>query len=82
MAFANAIHPDDADAGNRSAAGGGVGRRTLAPLYTAAQRQRRDTTVWTLVQGVLAPVQFLIFAVSLGLVTHYLLTGDGHAVAA
>lgn len=51
-------------------------------LYTAEQRRRRDTSVWTLVQGVLAPVQFLIFAISLGLVTRYLLTGEGHAVAA
>ena len=46
-------------------------------LYTPEQRARRDATVWTLVQGVLAPVQFLVFAVSLVLVLRYLATGDG-----
>jgi 3-vinyl bacteriochlorophyllide hydratase len=53
-----------------------------APLYTAQQRQRRDTTKWTLVQGVLAPVQFVIFLVSLALVVRYLLSGEGYALAA
>ncbi len=51
------------------------------PLYTAEERQRRDASVWTLVQGVLAPIQFLVFIVSLGLVLRYLATGEGHAVA-
>lgn len=51
------------------------------PLYTPAQRARRDATVWTLVQGVLAPVQFVIFAVSLVLVVRYLLTGEGYGAA-
>lgn len=32
-------------------------------------------------QGVLAPVQFCIFAVSLFLVVRYLLTGEGHTAA-
>jgi len=50
-------------------------------LYTAQQRARRDATVWTTVQGVLAPVQFLIFAVSLVLVLRYLLTGEGYGAA-
>jgi 3-vinyl bacteriochlorophyllide hydratase len=49
-------------------------RRTL---YTADERARRDATPWTLVQGILAPVQFLVFLVSLGLVLGYLLTGQG-----
>ncbi len=44
-------------------------------LYTPAQRARRDATVWTPVQGVLAPVQFLIFLLSLGLVLYSLRTG-------
>lgn len=48
------------------------------PLYTPNQRARRDATVWTTVQGVLAPLQFLVFAVSLALVLRYLLTGDGY----
>lgn len=47
------------------------------PLYTAAERARRDASPWTIVQGVLAPVQFLIFAVSLTLVLRFLLTGEG-----
>ena len=51
------------------------------PLYTPSQRARRDATVWTTVQGVLAPLQFLVFAVSLVLVLRYLLTGDGYHAA-
>lgn len=47
------------------------------PLYTPEQRIRRDQSVWTLIQGVLAPVQFLIFLVSLALVVRYLQTGEG-----
>jgi len=46
-------------------------------LYSPAERRRRDASPWTMVQGVLAPVQFLAFAVSLGLVLHYLLSGHG-----
>jgi 3-vinyl bacteriochlorophyllide hydratase len=52
------------------------------PLYSPAERQRRDASPWTLVQGILAPVQFLVFAVSLFLVIRFLTTGDGFAVAA
>ena len=51
------------------------------PLYTAEERQRRDASVWTLVQGVLAPVQFAVFLVSLGLVLRYLASGAGHDAA-
>jgi 3-vinyl bacteriochlorophyllide hydratase len=51
------------------------------PLYTPSQRARRDATVWTTVQAVLAPLQFLVFAVSLVLVLHYLATGDGYTAA-
>ncbi len=47
------------------------------PLYTPEQRQRRDASPWTLVQGVLAPLQFGVFAISLGFVLHYLVTGHG-----
>ena len=46
-------------------------------LYTPEQRRRRDATVWTLVQGILAPLQFLVFLISLGLVLRFLVTGDG-----
>ncbi len=57
--------------------------RTAAPpaLYTTEQRQRRDATRWTMVQGVLAPVQFMVFLVSLSLVLHFLFTGSGLSAA-
>jgi 3-vinyl bacteriochlorophyllide hydratase len=51
------------------------------PLYTPDQRRRRDASGWTWVQGVLAPLQFLVFLVSLGLVLRYLATGAGHEAA-
>jgi 3-vinyl bacteriochlorophyllide hydratase len=50
-------------------------------LYTPEQRRRRDTSPWTLVQGVLAPLQFLVFLVSLALVLRFLWTGDGLGAA-
>ncbi len=54
---------------------------TRIVLYTPEQRARRDRTRWTLVQGVLAPVQFAIFLVSVCLVLHALVTGHGVAAA-
>ena len=51
------------------------------PLYTGAERRRRDASPWTLVQGVLAPLQFLVFLVSLALVLRTLATGEGAAAA-
>jgi len=51
------------------------------PLYTAEERARRDATKWTLVQGLLAPVQFLAFAVSVVLVLRYLATDQGYLAA-
>ncbi len=54
------------------------GRRSQATqLYSASERQRRDASPWTLVQGILAPLQFLVFIVSVILVLRYLLTGEG-----
>ncbi len=50
-------------------------------LYTPEQRARRDRTIWTLVQGILAPAQFLVFLVSLTLVLRFLLTGEGYGAA-
>jgi len=50
-------------------------------LYTPEERIRRDATVWTLVQGVLAPFQFLVCLVSVVLVVRYLTTGEGQAAA-
>jgi len=51
------------------------------PLYTAEQKRIRDESGWTLVQGVLAPVQFVVFLVSLALVLRYLSTGEGQTAA-
>lgn len=51
------------------------------PLYTEEERRRRDSTGWTTVQGILAPIQFFVFAVSLVLVLRYLLTGNGFVAA-
>lgn len=56
-------------------------RPPAAPLYTAEQRRRRDASPWTLVQGILAPLQFVVFLVSLGLVLRYLASGEGLALA-
>jgi 3-vinyl bacteriochlorophyllide hydratase len=50
-------------------------------LYTPEQKRRRDSSAWTLVQGVLAPLQFLVFLVSLGLVVRCLATGAGESAA-
>lgn len=50
-------------------------------LYTEAERRRRDSSPWTLVQGVLAPLQFIVFLVSLALVLRTLMTGEGALAA-
>jgi len=50
-------------------------------LYNPDQRARRDASPWTLVQGVLAPLQFVVFLVSLGLVLRYMATGAGYEAA-
>ena len=52
-----------------------------AGLYTPEERQRRDATPWTLVQGILAPIQFLVFLVSTVLVVRFLMTGAGEQLA-
>lgn len=61
------------------------GRITQDPplylLYTPEERCRRDASPWTLVQGILAPLQFLVFLVSLGLVLRFLATGEGATAA-
>ncbi|MEM9060315.1 MAG: 2-vinyl bacteriochlorophyllide hydratase [Pseudomonadota bacterium] len=58
------------------AAQAAIDRRSV-PLYTPEQRVRRDETPWTVVQGILAPLQFGVFLISLGLVVRFLATGDG-----
>ena len=55
--------------------------RPARPLYTPAERHRRDASPWTLVQGVLAPLQFVIFLASLVLVLRALATGETIAAA-
>ena len=54
-----------------------IGRR----LYSDAERARRDATIWTMVQGILAPIQFVVFLISLALVIRYLATGLGYEAA-
>ena len=49
-------------------------------LYTPSQRIIRDRTVWTKVQGILAPLQFAVCIISLFLVVRYLSTGEGYYV--
>ena len=51
------------------------------PLYTPEERKRRDASPWTLVQGILAPIQFFVFLASLFLVLRYLATGEGLGLA-
>jgi 3-vinyl bacteriochlorophyllide hydratase len=55
--------------------------RPRARLYSPAERARRDASRWTMIQGILAPVQFLAFAVSLVLVLRCLVTGEGYVAA-
>jgi 3-vinyl bacteriochlorophyllide hydratase len=62
-------------AGNQSQAESG--QRAGGALYSLEERKRRDESVWTIVQGVLAPLQFLVFIASLALVIRTLLTGEG-----
>ena len=65
--------------------GASTGRRVPArrrgALYTPEERRRRDASPWTLVQGVLAPFQFAVFLLSLGLVLRFLATGEGFGIA-
>lgn len=49
--------------------------------YTPEQLERRNASKWTLVQAVLAPIQFLVFIISFALVIRYLVTGNGFAIA-
>jgi 3-vinyl bacteriochlorophyllide hydratase len=58
-----------------------IKRVAVKTLYTAQERSRRDASRWTVVQAVLAPLQFVVFLASLGLVLHYLASGEGFALA-
>ena len=66
--------------------GGAAGRPLISAvprvaLYTPEERRRRDTSPWTLVQGILAPVQFGVFLLSLAFVMRFLVTGEGETAA-
>lgn len=49
--------------------------------YTPEQLERRDNSKWTIVQAILAPIQFIAFLVSFGLIIRYLTTGEGYQIA-
>lgn len=55
--------------------------RVAASLYSEEERRRRDASPWTIVQGVLAPLQFVVFIVSTVLVWRFFLGGEGAFVA-
>lgn len=50
-------------------------------MYTPVQLARRDSSIWTRVQMVLAPLQFVAFVISFVLVARYLVTGEGYVAA-
>jgi len=59
-----------------------VARSQPRPLYTPEEKVRRDESPWTIVQGVLAPLQFVVMIVSVVLLVRYLGTGEGASAAA
>jgi 3-vinyl bacteriochlorophyllide hydratase len=73
--------PWSAHAGHLPFPGARRGPDVRRPLYTMEERLRRDASPWTMVQALMAPLQFLVFAVSLGLVIRYLVTGAGYEIA-
>jgi 3-vinyl bacteriochlorophyllide hydratase len=74
--------PWDAACGRHLSVAARIGRVRPPYLYTPEERRRRDQTGWTVVQGVLAPLQFAVFLVSLALVLRFLATGAGESAAA
>lgn len=50
-------------------------------MYTLEQLARREASPWTRVQLILAPIQFVVFIISFGLVVRYLLTEQGYMIA-
>ncbi len=44
--------------------------------YTPEQMEKRQKSVWTIVQVIGAPIQFLVFLISLGFVIYTMTTGD------
>jgi 3-vinyl bacteriochlorophyllide hydratase len=62
-------------------AGSSTGKLVPSGLYTPEQRLRRDSTRWTLVQGLLAPFQFFVMLISVALIARFLMTSEGLASA-
>ena len=58
-----------------------AGEGGLARLYTADQKMRRDKSKWTRVQAILAPIQFVVCLISIGLVLRYLTSEVGYEIA-
>jgi len=50
---------------------------SMSTLYTPEERARRDRSPWTWVQGILAPLQFLVMLVSAALLFRLIATGEG-----
>jgi len=50
-------------------------------MYTPEQLERRNRSPWTKAQFILAPIQFIVFLISFGLVIRYLATGEGYWIA-
>jgi 3-vinyl bacteriochlorophyllide hydratase len=73
--------PFGATAGFGHAASPSSLRPARRPLYSLEERQRRDASPWTVVQGVLAPVQFAACLASAVLVIHYLVSDSGYGIA-
>ena len=61
--------------------GGQMAQNMQKALYTPEQRKKRDASRWTLVQGILAPLQFVICLISAALVLRFLITGEGYIAA-
>lgn len=55
--------------------------RVRGALYTAEQKRRRDASRWTIVQAILAPLQFLVCVISIVLVWRFLASGEGALLA-
>lgn len=56
-------------------------KKGSGPLYSPAEKRRRDRSRWTQVQGFLAVFQFAIFALSTALVLRYLIWSEGWLLA-
>jgi 3-vinyl bacteriochlorophyllide hydratase len=53
----------------------------MTAMYTADQLERRNKSGWTTVQGILAPIQFVVFIISVVLVYNAWQHNEGYAIA-